>query len=534
MHSWPDASRLFLVVAALAVGALGIAAEVERYAWSETQAWVPDLLVGWTLAGLGLAAAILGRPRGSALLLVLAGLTWFTGNFFAVEPDWLGALAARVSWVFLAPLIHLSLAYPTGRPRTFLATVGVVGAWLAAAVSALDLSDEALRTATLAILTVIGCAVLVTAAGHARRDAVWGMVALTVLLVTVITAPRLEPAGIWDPTAIALDIGVVLAGVWLFAGLPSGAMLANRVLELDESAGTVEDALAALLDDPTLRVGYAVYRSGRFLGDDGEEVVGLPGQRVTEIAGVAGAVAIVVHDPSVLAHEDERRWVSVAVALAAQRAQLREQVRERADEIARSSRRLIRAEDDARTRISARMASGPASALAESARLVEASRFSLNDEGLDSVLARTAEQLGHARAELAAFAAGLGIPALDAGLAPSLAGMVAGLPLSVHLRVDEGEYPADLATTIWFVCAEGVANVLKHADASHLLIEVKREPSGVYVLVEDDGRGGADSAGSGIAGLRDRVAVLGGRLRVASEARGGTALVAELPEASAE
>jgi signal transduction histidine kinase len=528
MPSWPDASRLLLLTAAVAVAVLGIAAESERYAWSETHDWVPDLLVGWTLAGLGVAAAILGRPRGAALLLLLAGLTWFTGNFFAAEQEWLASFATRFSWVFLAPLIHLALAYPTGRPRTRGAAVGVIGAWVVVVVPGLDWSDARTRIAALSAFVALGCILWLRSVGRARRDGAWGLVALAVLLASVIVASRLEPVGSWDLSALALGAGVVLAGGWLFAGLPSGAMLAERLLELDESAGSVQGALAAILDDPTLRVGYA--GDGRFVDDEGEPVLASPGSVTTEIEAASGTVAIVVHDRSVLTRDDERQWVSVPVALAAERERLQEQVRLRADEVARSARRLVRADDDARTRVRARLASAPSAALDTGARILEeARRLPSSDAELETAIARTADQLARAQIELATFAEGLGpAAALDAGLASALAGIVDGLPLEVDLRVDDVEYPSDLAATVWFVCAEGVANVLKHAGASRLLIEVVPTPRGVRVTVQDDGRGGADVLGSGISGLRDRVAALGGRLRVSSGEGGGTTLVAEL------
>jgi signal transduction histidine kinase len=306
-------------------------------------------------------------------------------------------------------------------------------------------------------------------------------------------------------------------------------MLAERLLELDETAGSVQGALATILDDPTLRVGYAS-AAGPFVDDVGGPVLASPGSVTTEIEAASGTVAIVVHDRSVLTRDDERQWVSVPVALAAERARLQEQVRLRADEVAQSARRLVRADDDARARVHARFASGPAAALDVGTRILgEARRLPSSDAELDAAIVRTVDQLTRAQGELATFAEGLGpAAALDAGLASAVASMVDGLPLRVDIRVDDVEYPPDVAATVWFVCAEGVANVLKHAGASRLLLEVVATPGGVRVTVRDDGRGGADVNGSGISGLRDRVAALGGRLRVSSSDGGGTTLVAEL------
>lgn len=75
-----------------------------------------------------------------------------------------------------------------------------------------------------------------------------------------------------------------------------------------------------------------------------------------------------------------------------------------------------------------------------------------------------------------------------------------------------------------------LANVEKHARASSVTISVARRDGFVLVLVEDDGIGGADSAGgSGLRGLAERVEALGGRLEVVSPKSGGTSLRAEIP-----
>ena len=68
---------------------------------------------------------------------------------------------------------------------------------------------------------------------------------------------------------------------------------------------------------------------------------------------------------------------------------------------------------------------------------------------------------------------------------------------------------------MYFVCSEGLANVAKYAEASAARIDVDATGSRLVVRVADDGRGGADPArGSGLRGLADRVAALGGALSI--------------------
>jgi signal transduction histidine kinase len=87
-------------------------------------------------------------------------------------------------------------------------------------------------------------------------------------------------------------------------------------------------------------------------------------------------------------------------------------------------------------------------------------------------------------------------------------------------------------TAAYFVAAEALTNAAKHADAAKVEVRIVRRPKSLVVEVADDGRGGADAAGSGLTGLRRRVEALDGTLMVVSPPGGGTTLRAELPCAS--
>ena len=77
--------------------------------------------------------------------------------------------------------------------------------------------------------------------------------------------------------------------------------------------------------------------------------------------------------------------------------------------------------------------------------------------------------------------------------------------------------PVDVASALWFVCAESLANTVKHAERALGQRAARGSMTRVvWLSVEDDGVGGADAGGSGFVGLADRVAALGGRLTVAS------------------
>jgi signal transduction histidine kinase len=89
-----------------------------------------------------------------------------------------------------------------------------------------------------------------------------------------------------------------------------------------------------------------------------------------------------------------------------------------------------------------------------------------------------------------------------------------------------------IEVAIYYIVAEALTNVAKHAQASHAVVDVGATGGIIRVSISDDGIGGADfSRGSGLLGLRDRVDALGGTMSVNSPPS-GTTLVVDLPMAS--
>ena len=118
----------------------------------------------------------------------------------------------------------------------------------------------------------------------------------------------------------------------------------------------------------------------------------------------------------------------------------------------------------------------------------------------------------------------------EAGLEGALRSLVDGFPIPVHLEIETIRWPPHVEAAAYFVCAEGLTNVAKYASASRARVSVIARGTHLAVVVEDDGVGGADPArGSGLRGLADRVAILGGTIRVDSDAGRGTRLAAEIP-----
>jgi signal transduction histidine kinase len=148
-------------------------------------------------------------------------------------------------------------------------------------------------------------------------------------------------------------------------------------------------------------------------------------------------------------------------------------------------------------------------------------------------LVRTAhEEAKEALAEIRDLARGIHPAVLtDRGLDAALSALAARSPVSVTLTSQLGaERPAEQAeAAAYFVVAEALTNVARHSGAEHAAVSVVHDDGSLLVEVRDDGVGGADSAGSGLAGLHDRVRSLGGSLAVESPAGGPTSITAVIP-----
>ena len=143
------------------------------------------------------------------------------------------------------------------------------------------------------------------------------------------------------------------------------------------------------------------------------------------------------------------------------------------------------------------------------------------------------EGIGRARTgieELRELAAGID-PALlsTRGLEAAVGALADRLPVPVDIRASLTELPDVVAASAYFVVSEALTNVVKHAGASNVVVGLRVREGRLEIEVADDGRGGAHMDGSGLPGLADRVAALGGWLGLESKPGQGTTLGAVLP-----
>jgi signal transduction histidine kinase len=158
-------------------------------------------------------------------------------------------------------------------------------------------------------------------------------------------------------------------------------------------------------------------------------------------------------------------------------------------------------------------------------------RFADDPEAARAIVDQAHGEAKAALVELRNLVRGVHPPVLtDRGLDAALSGLAALSPVPVTVEVDVPVRPSSSVEAIaYFVVAEALTNVAKHAHATQAGVSVARHADTLSVVIRDNGVGGADPRGQGMAGLADRVAGVDGRLSVHSPAGGGTEIEVELP-----
>jgi signal transduction histidine kinase len=197
-----------------------------------------------------------------------------------------------------------------------------------------------------------------------------------------------------------------------------------------------------------------------------------------------------------------------------------------------SRARLVQVGDEERKRLERDLHDGAQQRLVSLGMAMRLAQRRLPTGAVDvhGLLDQAVAELATAVAELRQIAHGLRPSSLDDGLHSALTALTSTLTIPVHIDVPTSQIDDDLATTAYFVAAEAITNAAKHAQASAIKVRVAREPTRVSVWIQDDGVGGATPvAGSGLAGLADRVSAVGGSLVLTSPAGAGTTIEAVLP-----
>ncbi|WP_285625376.1 sensor histidine kinase [Actinoallomurus iriomotensis] len=199
-------------------------------------------------------------------------------------------------------------------------------------------------------------------------------------------------------------------------------------------------------------------------------------------------------------------------------------------ELIASRARLVTSADATRRRIERDLHDGAQQHLISLALRLREAEESVppGNEELRRRLSEAVQDLTGTIDELREVSVGLRPPTLAArGLDAALTQLVARSPVPVELHIDaDRRLDEEIEVSLYYVVSEALTNVLKHANASTVSVDLAKQDSQVRLAVRDDGVGGADpTRGSGLTGLRDRVEALGGILQITSPTGHGTSVV---------
>jgi signal transduction histidine kinase len=508
-------------------------------------------------------------------LMALNGVVWFSGNWENIPNGWTLPPLNMLSAAGTGVIAHLVMAYPTGHLTNRLERV------VRAVAYAVPMTATALSLLTLDTSRCPSCPSvppLYPNVPHADLShrfflvndrSAWVLVPLF-LTVLVLRWRRASPAArhdlgpLWLVTGILvvdyslspftsesdtgfahlvheLNAALLTAIPWIFVyGLLSTRLaqsaIGRLVVELESpvAPGDLTPLLARTLSDPGVELAYPI-GGDRWVDAEGRPVRPDPGdgrRRTTLVERDGHPLAALVHD--VALDPDLVRATAAAAGMALENERLHAELRAQLEEVRASRERIVLAGDAERRRVERDLHDGAQQRLLALSLALHTARRQLGN-GQQSLVADTLERSGKELAqaidELRELARGIHPTVLtDAGLAPAVA-MVAGrASVPVEVDVAEERFAPTVEATAYFVVSEALANVTKHACATRAGVTACRAGSLLHIEVCDDGRGGADpSRGSGISGLQDRVAAVGGTISVESTPGTGTVVRVDLP-----
>jgi signal transduction histidine kinase len=539
------------------------------------------LLIGWSFLGAGLYAWWRRPYNRFGGLMAAVAFAWFLSILTASNSSVGFTIGLIFGVLYLAVLIHMLLAYPSGRLETgrqvalvcfgyVLAIAGQIPPLLwgdsayfecpkcpvplthvsddADMVNAFDVAFMCVAAVAIGLVLVILIQRWRQASPPQRRamaPVLWSGFVLLTLFVGLLAMSAMGASGAADVLAYAALIAfTAVPWAFLFGLLRSRFSRAGAVSELltrigaAPGTGGLRELLADALGDRSLRIAYWLDAKGRWIDPDGHEVElpsdDHPRRAWTSVELEGRRVGAVVYDRSLCEEPELVASVAAAAALAVQHEQLTAELRARVEELRASRQRLVEAGIAERRRLERNLHDGAQQrlvALSLTLRLAQ-NKMRKDPDAAERLMAGAHEELQLALEELRELARGIHPAVLsDRGLQGALEALAGRLPIPIELsEAPDDRLPAPIEAAAYFVVAEALTNVVKYADASHASVTVVRSNGHAIVEVRDDGIGGADPGrGSGLRGLADRVAALDGRLELESPPGEGTLLRAEIP-----
>ena len=566
-----DPTRRWLRAALLLAGLLlGVIAEVvpaRAVAEPPYAVLAVDAAIGYSYLIAGVIAWSRAPQNRTGPLMMAIGFTWFIGNFRYSSVPVIADLALILRDLTNVLLIYLLLAYPSGRlgNRLHRVAVAVAGAVLIgpAVLAALagtpgftfmavpTLQDQASLSSLAGAVLAIGVFGLLTrrwliASRPARRTLtpvmLGGIVTTAAILSVQLRQLVTVPAGAYELISWTLLVARCLIPVGLLIGLLRLQMARSAVADLVVRLGSMPNpeslrpVLADALGDPSLEVFSWDPKLHAYVDAVGKPTA-LPTDKkraVTLVEGPDQPLAAIVHDPALLEDRGLVASVAAAVRMSYENARLAAEVHAQLGEVRASRTRIVSAGDAERKRLERDLHDGAQQRLVSMTLALRLARIQLGEHIDPAALASLDQASTAARdalSELRELAHGIHPQILtQAGLAAAVKSLADRAPVQVDVDVCDTRFAPAVEETAYFVVSEALANIAKHANAQTVLVRVVYAAETVTVDVIDDGVGGADPAkGSGLRGLNDRIAAVGGSLVIDSRAGSGTRLRASIP-----
>jgi len=566
------------IVASLSIiaGVALVATSADGLSWWDR--WV-GVLLSWSYTGAGLVAWWRRPHNRFGPMLVATGVAFLLFELTVSQSSTLLAISLVTATLPLAMVLHLLMAFPSGRLQTAAEEAVVWTGYLLAIVlqapqyllsegrvmpELLSIAPEqevadAVRDVQSVVGTVIylvGTAILVArlrTADAAQRRNIWPLAAVgSATLIAVAAVGFMATFEIpWSGFQTLADViqpalVLVLPLAFLFGLLRGGFAragelreLAARIASADASPGELRDAIASALGDPTVELAYWSPSGRRYVDALGAPVaLPAPGgsRAAVTVVGDGQHVGAIAYDALLISDVELVRSIARLTALALDRQRLTAELRAAAGELRLSRQRLVVASDEERRRIARDLHDGVQPRLVllgmDAQRLARAA-----DDGdrVRTEATRLREEVEFVIDDLRDMVHRIQ-PALltERGLHDAVAWLVARMPMPTGLETDgiDGRLPPVVESIGYFVVSEALANVVKHAAACSAEVELQRTADRVAIVVRDDGVGGAElrtDSGAGLRGIADRVAAVGGTLSLTSRPGAGTTLRADVP-----
>ena len=202
------------------------------------------------------------------------------------------------------------------------------------------------------------------------------------------------------------------------------------------------------------------------------------------------------------------------------------------EQLLASRARLLAAGDDARRRVVRDLHDGAQQRLVHAIVTIKLAQRALqdNDAEAESLVGEALDAAKRGNEELRELSRGI-LPTIltRSGLQAAVTAILERLDLPTDVDIPDERFPAEIEANAYFIVAEALTNIVKHADATRAEVRASVEDGMLRVEVRDDGIGGADPR-NGLVGMGDRVAALRGRLELESRPGAGTTVVATLPD----